>query len=98
MLGIEELLDKGIIALPSWDALEEIFKLRNDFAHNPMHLEDGVLVLSKNGQYIRYTESDIEQIRAKLSVVEKDLLELTPTESTDGQVVPGKNKHEFAFV
>lgn len=97
-LILKELLDQGVIVLPSWDALEEIFALRNDFAHNSMHLEEGILVLSKNGQYIKYTESEIEHIREKLSVVEKDLLTLIPAESADEQGADNENEHELVSV
>lgn len=97
-LMLEELIDKGIITLPSWDDLEEIFMLRNDFAHNPIHLKDGVLVLTKNGQNINYTENDIEQIRGKLSIVEKALVELIPAEKTDGENAMEEDKRELACV
>lgn len=97
-LMLEELIDKGIITLPSWGDLEEIFILRNDFAHNPIHLKDGVLVLSKNGEYINYTENDIERIREKLSMVEKELLELASAKKTDGENAMEEDKRELALV
>ncbi len=97
-LMLEELLHREIITLPSWDCLNEIFRLRNDFAHNPMHLKDGVLVLTKGGRYINYTEDDIEQIREKLSVVERDLLELVSAETDGGQVAIEDDKHEYVLV
>lgn len=97
-LMLEELVDKGLITFSSWDALEEIFRLRNDFAHNPMHLKDGVLVLNKNGQHIDYTENDIEQIREKLSIVEKELLELASAKKADGENAMEEDKRELALV
>lgn len=95
---LNELLDMKIITLPSWGELEEIFRLRNDFAHNPMHLEDGVLVLTKDGRTINYTEDDIEEIREKLSVIEKDLLELVSAEEVGNQAGEGDITHELVTV
>lgn len=97
-LMLEELLNREIITLPSWGYLQEIFRLRNDFAHNPIHLEDGVLVLTKDGRYINYTENDIEQIREKLSAVERDLLELVSAGTGGGQFVIEDDKHEYVLV
>lgn len=97
-LMLKELLDKEIITLPSWGDLEEIFVLRNDFAHNPIHLKDGLLVLTKNGENKNYTESDIEQIREKLSAVEKDLMRLISTKKLDDESAVEDDKREFALV
>ena len=73
-LMLKILLDKNIIVLPSWEKLEWIFELRNDFAHNPIHLRDGNLVLSKNGQDVLYGENDIAEIRTALALVEGELI------------------------
>ena len=73
-LMLKILLDKNIIVLPSWEKLEWIFELRNDFAHNPIHLRDGNLVLSKNGQDVLYGKNDIAEIRTALALVEGELI------------------------
>lgn len=54
--------------------MEWIFELRNDFAHNPIHLRDGNLVLSKNGQDVLYGENDVAEIRTALALVEGELI------------------------
>lgn len=97
-LMLEELKDEGILTFPHWDYLETIFKLRNDFAHNPIHLKDGVLVLTKKDQDINFTENDIEEIRRKLSAVEKDLLELIPAKKADGESAIEDDKLELALI
>lgn len=83
-LILKILVDKNVIALPNWDALEQIFSLRNDFAHNPIHLRDGKLVLTKNGQDVLYGESDIATIRAALTLVEGDLIAQASHPDEDG--------------
>lgn len=83
-LILKILVDKNVIALPNWEALEQIFSLRNDFAHNPIHLRDGKLVLTKNGQDVLYGESDIVTIRAALTLVEGDLIAQAPHPDEDG--------------
>lgn len=82
-LILKILVDKNVIALPNWEALEQIFSLRNDFAHNPIHLRDGKLVLTKNGQDVLYGESDIVTIRAALTLVEGDLIAQAPHPDED---------------
>jgi len=77
-LILKILVDKNIIVLPNWDVLEQIFSLRNDFAHNPIHLRDGKLVLTKNGQDVSYEENDIAEIRTALAFVERDLIAQVP--------------------
>ena len=52
--------------------------MRNDFAHNPIHLRDGKLVLTKNGQDVSYEENDIAEIRTALAFVERDLIAQVP--------------------
>lgn len=68
-----EMAEKGIITLNAKAELDEIFKLRNDFAHNPIHLVDGVLELKTPKKTITFTESDVEEIRGTLVAVENDL-------------------------
>ena len=55
--------------------MEWIFELRNDFAHNPIHLRDGNLVLSKNGQDVLYGENDVAEIRTALALFEGELID-----------------------
>ena len=81
------LVDKNIIALPNWEALEQIFSLRNDFAHNPIHLRNGKLVLTKNGQDVLYGESDIATIRDRLTLVEGELIAQAPRQDEDSMTV-----------
>ena len=86
-LILKILVDKNIIALPNWEALEQIFSLRNDFAHNPIHLRDGKLVLTKNGQDVLYGESDIATIRDRLTLVEGELIAQAPRQDEDSMTV-----------
>lgn len=76
----------------------EAFAANYDFAHNPIHLKDGVLVLTKKDQDINFTENDIEEIRRKLSAVEKDLLELIPAKKADGESAIEDDKLELALI
>ena len=78
---------EGEISLPNWELLEQIFSLRNDFAHNPIHLRDGKLVLTKNGQDFLYEESDIATIRDTLTLVEGELITQAPHQDEDGMTV-----------
>lgn len=86
-LMLKTLVDKNIVVLSYWEQLERIFSLRNDFAHNPIHLRNGMLVLTKNGQDYFYTESDIESIRSDLSLVESDLMVQISRQNKDGKAV-----------
>ena len=72
-LILDTMIENELIELASKPELENIFSLRNDFAHNPLHLEDGQLKLSLPSNISIYTEGDIENIRTELSFVEKDL-------------------------
>lgn len=72
-LLLRELIDCKQIDLPLFGEIVKLFRLRNDFAHNPIHLEDGNLILNKNGILISYTEEDIEEIRQKLMMIEDEL-------------------------
>lgn len=67
------LCDEGVISINVWEDIEYIFKLRNDFAHNPIHLVDGCLVLSIKDKKHVYNEDDIERIRKSLNRIENDL-------------------------
>ena len=70
---LQQLTEEGIVSISSWDDIEYLFSLRNKFAHNPIHLKDGVLVLSLNDEDEYYSESDIDDLRAVLTRVENDL-------------------------
>lgn len=72
-LILKIIIEKGLIALPSYDDIAAIFSLRNDFAHNPIHLRDGELVLTKKDSMRSFNEADIETIRQQLMRIEKDL-------------------------
>ena len=72
-LILKIIIEKGLVALPSYDDLAAIFSLRNDFAHNPIHLKDGELVLTKKDSTRCFNETDIEDIRKQLMRIEKDL-------------------------
>ena len=67
------IIEKGLIALPSYDDITTIFSLRNDFAHNPIHLKNGELILTKKDGTRSFNEADIEAIRQQLMRIEKDL-------------------------
>ena len=73
---LKRLCDEGIIELSTWNDIKYIFDLRNDFAHNPMHLIDGVLVLTTIRGEQRFTEEKIEEIREILTNIEKELQKL----------------------
>ena len=72
-LILQILIKKGLVVLPSYDDIAAIFSLRNDFAHNPIHLKDGELVLTKQEITQCFNEEDIEEIRKQLMRIEKDL-------------------------
>lgn len=70
---LQTLIDGRSISLSTFGDIKKIFDLRNDFAHNPIHLVDGELVLLKKGEEKRFTEADIESIRTQLMRIEDDL-------------------------
>jgi len=70
---LKTLCEDSVIEISTWEDIEYIFNLRNDFAHNPIHLRDGVLVLTTiKGEQI-FTEESIESIRDALTRIENDL-------------------------
>ncbi len=70
---LKRICSENIISISTWDDIEYIFSLRNDFAHNPMHLKDGFLVLKTiKGEQI-FDEKKIEDIREALTRIENDL-------------------------
>lgn len=80
---LEELIDERIIELSTMDEINEVFTLRNDFAHNPMHIINGSIVIKKSTGNIEYDEKDIESIRDKLTIIEKDFNRVLSDESYD---------------
>ncbi len=70
---LKEMLDHGVITLTTFQDIVDLFNLRNDFAHNPIHLENGNLVLQTTKKTQYFTEEDIEGIRKKLMRIEQDL-------------------------
>lgn len=86
---LQQLDDGKIISVSTWGDIEYIFELRNKFAHNPMHLKDGVLVLSLKDDEETYTEKEIDDIRDSLAKVEKNLSDI---------IAGGVEKIDFAFV
>lgn len=67
------IIEKGAVELSSYNDITSIFSLRNDFAHNPIHLEDGILILTNKDGTRTFNEADIEAIREQLMRIEKDL-------------------------
>ena len=70
---LKRLCDEGIIELSVWKDIKYIFDLRNQFAHNPMHLVGGVLVLSTSKGEREFTEAKIDEIRETLTRIEDEL-------------------------
>ena len=73
---LKRLCEEKIIGLTTWTDIEYIFRLRNDFAHNPMHLRDGKLVLTTIRGEQTFDEQKIEEIREALTRIESDLQRL----------------------
>lgn len=72
-LMLEQIDESGMISVTTWDDINYIFDLRNKFAHNPLHLRNGDLVLTLKGKEEIYSEDTIERIRRRLARVEKEL-------------------------
>lgn len=70
---LKTLCEDRVVEISTWEDIEYIFKLRNDFAHNPIHLRDGVLVLTTTKGEQTFTEESIESIRDALTRIENDL-------------------------
>ena len=73
--------------------IKYIFDLRNDFAHNPMHLRDGVLVLTTSRGEKTFDEQKIDKIRESLTRIENDLQKLI--DASDGESVIPKVVEEI---
>ena len=81
---LERLDSAGAIDLSTWEDIKVIFDLRNLFAHNPMHLRDGQLVVTTiDGEKI-FSESDIDLIRERLIRIEGDLQKYMPLSDAEG--------------
>lgn len=84
---LEELVAQNIIALSTMNEINNIFDLRNIFAHNPMHIDNGkILVSTSKGDY-EYKEEDIEDIRNKLTIIENDFNRIL-TSSSAKDIIP----------
>lgn len=70
---LQTLCDENVVSISTWNEIKYIFSLRNEFAHNPIHLKDGALVLTRTAGETIYTEDDVEIIRDYLTKVENDL-------------------------
>ncbi len=70
---LQTLIDGGAVSLATFGDIKRVFDLRNDFAHNPIHLVDGELVLLKKGEEKKFTEAEVENIRTQLMRIEVDL-------------------------
>lgn len=75
---LQEMINNGAISLQTFKDIVALFNLRNDFAHNPIHLESGRLVLTKQGKQFYFSETDIEKIREMLTRIETELEYLQP--------------------
>lgn len=51
----------------------EVFKLRNDFAHNKARISNGNLILNIKGEDKIFNEEDIFNIRLKINNIENVL-------------------------
>ena len=84
---LKRLCEEKIIGLTTWADIEYIFRLRNDFAHNPMHLRDGKLVLTTIRGEQTFDEQKIEEIREALTRIEADLQRLI-SEGEGENIIP----------
>ena len=82
-LMLQQIHSEKIVNVSTWDDIEYIFELRNKFAHNPIHLKDGILVLTLSDKEEYYTEADIDTIREALTRIEKDLVHILSSAKID---------------
>lgn len=72
----DTLIEEGNIVIDNEEfstQLIEVFKLRNDFAHNKARILNGNLILNINGSERVYKEEDIINIRLKINNIENVL-------------------------
>lgn len=69
----ERLVKENAINISTLEEIKMIFSLRNDFAHNPMHIKHGRLILSTIKGDVEYSEDSIDSIRESLVRIENDL-------------------------
>lgn len=84
---LERLDDLGAIDLSAWEDIEIVFDLRNLFAHNPIHLKDGKLVVTTIDGEQFFSVDDIDVIRERLIRIEADLQRYVPS-SDDAGILP----------
>lgn len=78
-LLFDTLIEEGNIIIDNSEfstQLIEVFRLRNDFAHNKARISNGNLILNINGKEIIYKEADIVDIRLKINNIENVLNKL----------------------
>ncbi|MBQ8371817.1 MAG: hypothetical protein IJX38_02605 [Clostridia bacterium] len=81
---LERLGTSGAIDISVWEDIDIVFDLRNLFAHNPIHLKDGELVVTTiEGEQI-FNEADIDVIRKRLVRIEADLQKYVPSSGAAG--------------
>ena len=84
---LEVLINENAVSIPSIENIKRVFDLRNDFAHNPMHIKQGQLVLKKVNGEVRFSEERIEEIRGLLVTIENDLQNAIKS-AIDAEIVP----------
>lgn len=81
---LERLDSAGAIALSTWEDIKIVFDLRNLFAHNPIHLRDGQLVITTIDGEQTFSEVDIDVIRERLIRIEADLQKYISSSGVEG--------------
>lgn len=94
---LERLDTLGAINLSAWDDIEVVFELRNLFAHNPIHLKEGKLVVTTIDGEQYFSETDIDAIRERLIRIEADLQRYISC-SDDTGILPNLTGDEEQFV
>jgi len=93
---LERLDSAGAIDLSTWEDMKVVFGLRNLFAHNPIHLKDGQLVITTIDGEQTFSESDIDVIRERLIRIEADLQKYIPSSDAEG-VLPEITSEDDQF-
>ena len=89
----ERLINERAISISTLEDIKTIFSLRNDFAHNPMHIKQGKLILSTIKGDVEYTEESIDSIRASLVRIEKDLQNVI-NNTGSSEIIPNLSENE----